>query len=387
MAETTETTQQQEASKPMTMGKPERLNVVIPKDEIVNNGDVNENTDAGIGNIDSTGEGANAAADKIDIDAGKAVPALTEDQLKAYFESQGIKYEGLEKLKEKVNYEPSNEPTIEQKEAAVKAKEKRAIDKFIAGGGTVEQYVAIKGVAEADPAQFAINTAKNELIKAGYTVEEAETFLKEQYFQIDDAELEQDEDESDRAFKKRTKDFFAKQMANISTPYKTQAAGILADLNSVIESEDLQAQQEVAISAKIDEDFKALPRKLQIEIGEIGGKTVSPVDYDVSETDLAEIRDMLKDTAKRNNFLFNTDGSLNTPNLISVLTKAKMFDSATKVSYLSGMDSQVKAFQKIFPAGSAQEIGVGGSSSKPNGNQNGKPASFGKPQRVQPQRN
>ena len=183
------------------------------------------------------------------------------------------------------------------------------------------------------------------------------------------------------------KDFFAKQMASISTPYKTQAAGILADLNSVIESEDLQAQQEVAISAKIDEDFKALPRKLQIEIGEIGGKTVSPVDYDVSETDLAEIRDMLKDTAKRNNFLFNTDGSLNTPNLISVLTKAKMFDSATKVSYLSGMDSQVKAFQKIFPAGSAQEIGVGGSSSKPNGNQNGKPASFGKPQRVQPQRN
>lgn len=392
MAELTETTQQQESPKVMTMGKVERLNVVIPKDEVINNS----------GDEESTGKSdiIESAAPKMgDIDAAlidntkkvedkaKDIPALTEDQLKAYFESQGIKYEGLEKLKEKVNYEPSTEPTVEEKEAAIKAKEKRAIDKFVAGGGTVEQYVAIKEIVKADPTQFAINTAKNELIKSGYTAEEAENFLKEQYFQIDDEELEQDEDETDKAFKKRTKEFFAKQLANISSPYKKQAVDILAELNSVIDSEDLQAQQEVAISAKIDEDFKALPRKLQIEIGEINGKAVSPVDYDVSETDLAEIRDMLKDTVKRNNFLYNTDGSLNTTNLTSILTKAKMFDSVAKVSYLTGMDSQVKVFQKTFGAGNAYEIGVGGSAVKQNGIQNGKPSSFGKTQRTQPQRN
>ena len=96
---------------------------------------------------------------------------------------------------------------------------------------------------------------------------------------------------------------------------------------------------------------------------------------------------MLKDPAQRNNFLYNEDGSLNIANISQALTKAKMFDSAAKVSFLSGIHKATTDFQKVFPAGSAQELGVGGSQSKPNGGQNGKIASFGKTQRVQPQRN
>lgn len=381
MPETLENEVVKTESQPVSLGKVQRFTMDMPKDAPIENNVAPENNEANIGN-ETALENKDAA-----IPEKKELPALTEEQLKAYFEAQGIKYEGLEKLKEKINYEPSTEPTVEQKEAAAKAKETRALNKFIEGGGTGDQFYAIKAVAEADPTQFAINTAKSDLIKAGYTTEEAETFLKEQYFQVDDAELEQDDDETDKAFKKRTKEYFAKQLANLSTPYKTQAATILADLNSAIESEDLQVQQEVAISAKIDEDFKALPRKLSIEVGEIGGKTVSPIDYDVSETDLAEVRDMLKNAETRNNFFFNTDGSLNTTNLTDVLIKAKMFDSAAQVSFLTGQDRATKAFQTRFPASSAQELGVGGSQSKPNGNQNGKPVSFGKSQRVQPQRN
>lgn len=381
MAETLDNEVAKTESQVMTMGKVQRFAMEIPNDTFATNAEAEPN----VGEADAVNTNDTPVIENKEAVPAKELPAFTEDQLKAYFEAQGIKYEGLEKLKEKINYEPSSEPTVEQKEAAAKAKETRALNKFIEGGGTGDQFYAIKAVAEADPTQFAINTAKSDLVKAGYTLEEAETFLKEQYFQVDDAELEQDEDETDRAFKKRTKEYFAKQLANLSTPYKTQAATILADLNSAIESEDLQAQQEVALSAKIDEDFKALPRLLHIEVGEIGGKTVSPIDYDVSETDLAEVRDMLKNAETRNNFLFNTDGSLNTTNLTSVLIKAKMFDSAAQVSFLTGQDRATKAFHKIFPATSAQELGVGGSQSKPN-DQTGKPASFGKPQRVQPQR-
>jgi len=313
------------------------------------------------------------------VPASEAEIELSEEQLAKFFEKKGMKYEGLDKLKEKINYEPSLEPTVEQKEAAIKAKEKRVIDKFIAGGGTVEEYVSIKSVADADEKQFSINMAKNDLIKEGYTQEEAESLLKESFHQIDDAEIEQYEDETDKAFKKRTKEFFAKQLVSLSAPIKAKAANILAELHSAIESEDLQAQNEISTSAKIDEDFKAMPRKLTIEIGEIGGKTVSPVDYDLSETDLAESKQLLKDAvAQRNNFLYNEDGSLNVTNLATVISKAKAFDSAAKVSFLDGMDRMTKEFRKTFPAGSAQELGVGGDNQNRNLPQKGKLASIGK---------
>lgn len=371
---------------PVKMGSVQRVQMNFQQPNNTKAEDENTGTGQQVENTTNT----NAAAtdtDNTDTTAQQKETAveINEDQLKAYLEKQGIKYEGIEKLKEKANYEPSNEPTVEQKEAAAKAKEKRMLDAFIAGGGTAEQYVAIKGVAEVNETEFAISNAKAELIKAGYTQEEAEVFLKENYHQIDDAELEQYGDESDKAFKKRTKEFFAKQLANLSSPIKAKAAGILADLHSAIESEDLQVQNEQQLSSKIDEQFKTLPRKFQIEIGEIGGKTVSPVDYDVSETDYSEVQAMLKDPAQRNNFLYNEDGSLNIANISQALTKAKMFDSAAKVSFLSGIHKATTDFQKVFPAGSAQELGVGGSQQRTNVT-NGQLGSFGKPKRVQPQR-
>lgn len=385
--ETTATEVKDDSSKVMSVGKTERINVFNKPIEDTDLGKESDKIKNG-GAIAKTD--ANEGADK-----GKTAPAppdeqsiITEEQLTDYFNKQGIKYEGIEKFKEKANYEPHVEPTQEQKDAAAKAKEVKALNKFIESGRTGDEFYAIKSIVDAEENQFSINLAKTNLMKAGLTEEEATDFVKEKYFQVDDAEIEQEEDEIDREYKKRLKGIFSKQLTDISTPIKTKAAGILADLYSAIDSEDLQAKQEVITSAKIDDDFKALPRKLQIEIGEIGGKTVSPVDYEVSETDLAESKKLLKDAvAQRNNFLYNQDGSLNITNLSQIISKAKAFDSAAKVSFLEGMDRMTKEMQKVFPAGSAQELGVGGSSSNPNGNQNGKVASFGKIQRVKPYRN
>ena len=306
---------------------------------------------------------------------------LTEEQLAAFFESKGVKYEGLDKLKEKINYQPESQPTEEEKAKQALAKEKRLVDLFVAGGGTVEQYVAIKGIADADVSELSKANLRNELKSAGFTDEQADEYIKESFFQISDEELEQYEDETDKEFLKRKKEFASKKLEGYSSNTKTQAQKALADLNAAIESEDLQRSKEVAISAKIDEDFKALPRKLTFDIGEVHGKTVSPVTYEVSENDLAEVRDMLKDPAKRNNFLFNQDGELNLTNLTNVLTRNKYLESAIKAAYHEGGSRQTAYFETIFPKRSAQELGIGGSPSA-HANQKGKVVSAGKVQRV-----
>ena len=369
------------------VGKMQKVEMAFPQD----NQAQNTQTDGNIGNINNEGANANtdatngaAAASANTAPAPTALP--TPEQLKEYFKTLNIEYDGDEKIKEKLTApaQTTTQETPEQIQAKELAKEKRRLDKFISGGGTAEQYVAIKGVAEVDANKFAIDTAKSDLMKSGLTQEEAETFLKEQYFQIDDAELEQEEDETDKAFKKRTKEYFANQLANLSSPIRTKAAGILADLNAAIESEDLHAQKEVTLSAKIDEDFKALPRKLQIEIGKIGTTDVLPIDYDVSETDIAEVKAILKDPAQRQQLLYNQDGSLNIARISQALLKEKAFDSAGKVLFHSGMTKAIADFEKVFPARSAQEVGVGGSQQKPNG-QKGAPASFGKTERAKPQ--
>lgn len=375
-------------------GNLQRVEIAIPKETPVDNNDIdlgNENKEVAEG-ANATSNANNGAANA-NANAAPAPTELTEEQLKEFFKSKGIEYDGLDNLKSKLtaSQNTSTELTEEQKKVQALAKEKRIVDKFVSGGGTVEQYVALKNVAEMDVAELSKNTAKKELKDSGFDDTEIESIIKERYYQIAIDELEQGDDEEDEAFEKRKnaikrkKEYGDKLLSTRSLPIKTQAAGILADIQSAIDSEDLQVQREITISAKIDEDFKVLPRKMSIEIGEIGGKTVSPVDYDVSETDIAEVKSMLKDPAQRQQFLFNEDGSL-TNTLIQTIVKAKAFDSASKISFLTGQNKAITDFQKTFPATSMQELGVGGSPQKPKDSKPGQPVSYGKVQRVQPQR-
>lgn len=311
---------------------------------------------------------------------------LTEDQIKAFFEKKGIAYEGIDKLKEKIEYKPEVPLTDEQKAEQSKAKEKLLLDAFIKGGGTAEQYVGIKAIAEMDVAELSKNALKKELKEAGFNDEKIEEIIKNRYYQFDDEEIEQEEDESDKDFKKRSKEFFANKLANRSLHTKTQAQKILSDLNTALESENLLRQEEVATSAKIDDYFKSIPRKLSFEIGEIEGKALPPVEYDISDSDIAEVQSLLKDSDKRNNFLYNQDGSLNHTNIADVMLRNKYLESALKAAYHQGGSRQVEEFRKVFPAETAHQIGIGGSTTNKNGN--GNIASYGKVQKVsRPQHN
>lgn len=376
-----------ETQKPASIGKLERLNIKIPQDNSEDQN--NQNTNA----LNTGGENQNNGANATNANNGGAdkkdappAPTLTDEQLKEYFKAQGIEYEGVEKLKEKLNYKPTDQETPEQKTQAALAKEKRVLDLFIANGGTAEQYVGIKAVAEGDVKELSMTALKKELKDAKFSEEEIATIIKERYYQMDDEEIEAEEDET-KDFKKRLKEYGANKLANRSLHTQKQAQGILAELNKTLESENLQQAEEVTISSNIDEHFKKLPRKYALEIGELNGKPIPPIDYEVSDSDekeLKEIQSMLKNPDKRNNLLFNKDGNLNITKLSELLVENKLLKSQLKTVYHEGGSRQVAEFEKVFPARTAHELGVGGSPNKQTG-EKGKPASFGATQRVRPQ--
>lgn len=339
-----------------------------------------------------TGDKTNLAVGDEGVSSGatevikeKVQPSFTEDQKKEYFKSIGIDYEGDEQIKEKFTKQsqaPATE-TDEQKQEKAKLKDKRKLDLFISNGGTVEQFVAIKNFAEADLSQLSANTLKMELSDAGFDDAQIEEIIQERYYQTPDDVIDLLGDESQKTLAKKKKELFTNKLTNRSAHIKSQAAAALSTLEQAIETEDLMKQREQETLSNIDEQFKKLPRKSTFEIGEINGIAISPIESEVPESEITEVRDMMKDPAKRNQFLYNQDGSVNITNITGVLAENKILKSALKVAYHEAGNRQVAIFEKTFPGRSAYEVGVGGSKAAANNTGTKTPASFGKTTRTQ----
>lgn len=387
-ADNATTTQTQTAKQPVKLGAVERVTMTFPQEGQENNSNTVDNSSDQSAN--QSNEGANAIKDANEaavVDKTAAAPTFTDQQLKEYFKTQGIEYEGVDKLKDQLKpKDTALAPTEEQIKAKELAQEKRRLDKFISGGGTAEQYVALKSVAEAPIEELSKNTLKKELKDAKFSDAEIDAIIKERYYQIDDEELEQLDDESDKAFKKRSKEYFANKLANRSLPIKNQAAGILAGIQEAINAEDLREQNELSISANIDEQFKVVNLKDTYEIGNINGKAIPPIESEVPEAEINAIHQMLRDPAQRQQLLFNQDGTSNITKIKDLLIENAKLKAAMKTSYHEGSTRTNAAWEKVFPARSAQELGVGGNQQRPNGQNGSKIAGVGKVQRVQPQR-
>lgn len=363
-----------------SLGKVERLNVKMP--DSANAGEA-----APQNNNEQNNNGATATSNAKDGGAKEKdappAPALTDAQLKEYFKTQGIDYEGVEKLKEKLNPKNTTEETPEQKAEYAKAREKKLVDLFVANGGTVEQYVGIKSLADSDASQLSLAALKKELKEAKFSETEVEAIIKERYYQMDDEEIESETKDETKDFKKRLKEYGTSKLANRSLHTKTQAQNVLKELEGEFEAEDLQRKHELTTSANIDEQFKSMSRKDTFEIGEIDKKPISPVESEVPESELAEIQSLLKDPAKRNKLLLNQDGSLNLTSIGNILAENKKLKAALKASYHEGSTRTNDYWQKLFPARTAHEIGIGGAPDRTT--PKGKVSGMGKTQRVNPQ--
>lgn len=315
--------------------------------------------------------------------SGNGASAFTDADVAAYLETKGIKVESFEKLKEKLDLIPPVEISEEQKAKIAQDKEKKYVDLFLKGGGTAEQYVAIKKVGEYkddDLIALSIKDLKAEYKAAGFSDEQAEEMLLNSYNQISDEDLDLEEDEDDKEYLKKKKEYGAKNLASRSLHTKAQAQKILADLTKAAESEDSDNAEEKAISSKIEEQFQKMPRKLTLEIGKVNNNVIPPIEYEVSESDLNEVKAMLQNTAERNNFLYTPEGSLNISNIATVLARNKMLESAVKKAYHEGGHRQTTEVRKIFPALTGSQLGVGGSTETNVKGQKGKLVSYGKPQ-------
>jgi len=391
MAETgTPTQEEQEIKQPkaMSLGHIKSMPIVPNEVEVeTENGDDAKE-------VKNKAIGAEVEKDKPgEIEGGKKEDkVISEEQRKVFLkELFGDENVDIEAIKEKLKPAPV-EPTEEEKKKAQTERELRLLKLFTERGGTPEQYNEIKSIANGDKVELSKKKALTELMTAGFSESEAKEMMKNEFYQLELDNLEQDFDnETEEEFEARKKalqkkvEYGAKKLERYSSYEQQQAAGILKGLSDAIESKDLEAKEEAAISSNVDELLSKLPRKQTIELGKYNDVELTPVEHEVSEDSIKQVQEILKDPAKRNNFFNNQDGTLNLPKLTEVLLNHIERGRMVKNALLEGQTRMTAEFRKTFPATTAYELGVGGSPRKNTGN--GAATKVGEPKRVSPQYN
>jgi hypothetical protein len=319
--------------------------------------------------------------------AAASAPVVTsapsDEQMKAYFESQGIEWKGVDDIKSKLNKKSEPAPlTDEEKAAQERERENKMLQLYLKGGGKIEDFAGIKAVANQDLASLSQKEAMRELTAAGFTDEEAKSILKERYYIMTPEELSLIDDDAQRAAAKKRSDYFSKKLNERSADLQNKAKGILGDLDAALKSEEAQAQREATISSKVEDYASKVERKMTFDLGTVDGKAISPIEHSVNDTEIAAVIDTLKDPAKRNKFLYTDDGSLNVEAITNVMIKAQVLEGAVKAALLEGQTRSVKELQTVFPYNNAHAVGVGGASATGGGKTPGKIVSAGKPEVV-----
>lgn len=322
------------------------------------------------------------------------LPDLSEDQIKALLAKQGIKVEGtLEELKAKLN--PAAELTEEEKRKIETEKELAAQQLYLTldPANTIEKFAALKSVAAMDEKELSEKSLKNELKAAGFDDDEIKEIIKQRYFQIDIETLEPGLEEDEKDFEKR-KALLAKQakygatkLENRGKNAKSHAASELGNLYKAIELSNQQKlddeKEEKLLSSTIDEIFQKAPKKLTVELGKDSAEAdIPPIEHEVFDKDIADVKELLTDATKRKQFLYNESGDLNVQNIVNTLIENATMKKQLKVVYLSGVDRTTELFAKVFPHRTAQGLGLGGNSAANNNGHKNQPASRGKVQRV-----
>ena len=300
-------------------------------------------------------------------------PQLTKEEIKALYERE---------------FPTEAQQTEEQKKEAETARKKRMQDLFFANGGEPAHWAAAEGVLQLeDLTELSKNELTIELKAQGFNEAEIAEIQQQRYFQIEIDNLEIGDDETEEEFvakkealTKRVK-YGTEKLLSRGQTIKKNAEKFFSELEKAVSEQDLQAQQDAQFIAKIDEVSKQLPRKITVQLGKLDNNDLGMVETDVPEAEIAEITAILKDPAQRNQILYTEDGNLNIQRISELLQKEKMLERIARESLLEGQTRQVAIFDKTFGSKNPHAIGVGGSTSTPQG-QKGKVASFGKPQVV-----
>lgn len=335
--------------------------MTIPKTIETAETETNENSETNL-NTDTPEVNTAAAADT------KSVQPLTDEELKAEFEKRFPTQAAL---------------TDEDKQKQADAFEKRMLDLYVEGGGKIEEFALLKQVAAADLTEVSKAELTKELKAMGITdADQIAAIQKERYYQLEQAEIDDIEDETEKELAQKKLDYGKAKFENKGKQIKENAEDFFNNLKEAVNQKDFFTERESKVSANVDEHFSKLEKKMTLQLGQVDNADIAPVEYEVPQDVIDKARAKLNTTASRKQLLFNQDGSINTANLADLVLKAELFESGTaaKTAYLTGADREVEKFEKIFPYRSASALGTG--TSQQNNGSAGKVAGIGKVQRV-----
>lgn len=326
-------------------------------------------------------------ADEADVLEKKAevgdVPIeISDEQFFAEIEKRtGAKVESVDALKEKITYtKPAPLPTDAEKEQAVKDLEKRMLDVHIAAGKTPEQYTLLKQIANGDLKELSVNQTKAELKTAGFDEDQIKEILKERYYQIDDSDLELEEDPAKKEILKKKKEFGTKKLESRASHIQQQAKSYIDSLTNEVNEKDAEKKQMELHSSKVEDAIKNYQRKQTLELGKVDDTDIPPIEDEVPEEALQQVKEIIKDRLKLEKQLFTEDGGINIDFLLPHLVRSTAYVSAVKKGYLVGGTRQVEHFEAAF----GSSVPSLGGQPKPD-NKVGKAVRRGKSEYVNPQ--
>lgn len=277
-----------------------------------------------------------------------APPEITDEQMIAFLEKKGVKVDNFETLKQKVEYvAPAPPPTDEEKTKAELSIEKKLLDKHLSRGGTVEQFAILKQTAAADAKELGYKKIHEDLKKEGFTDDQAAQIVKKMTFEVTAEELEELEEDQKEILKKQAA-FGVKKQTNRGEYLKKTASSYFDSLRNEVAEDDAEKTKMEQHSSKVEDAIKNYQRKETLNLGQLDGVDLPPIDFEVSDAALTEASAILKDPAKLQQHLYTKDGDLNLDFILPHIIKSLSMSDAVKKSYLTGGTRQVEAFQAKF---------------------------------------
>lgn len=276
-------------------------------------------------------------------------PAIDDASLKAYFESQGIQYEGIDKLRERLKPPtPVVELTDEQKQQAAIEKEKRIISQHLTRqGNTVEQFALFKNIISADKREVGFQREVEELVSLGASKEDAEKLANKRYFQYSEEDInaldEKDRPEAIKQMELGNKKLERKgaHLINVATEY-------MKELQAELAEQDAERALMEQHTSKVEDAVKKFVRQEKIAIGQVDDQNVDPIDFEYSDAAIASAKSELSDYKTFKEKLFTNDGEVNIDYILPILIRNFSMQEAAKGSYLAGGTRQVQKFEATF---------------------------------------
>lgn len=259
-----------------------------------------------------------------------------EDFLSKYNEIHKTDHKSINELKKLTEEEVQQAQTQEEKEL---------ITHFLENGGKLDDFYNIKKLANANPELLHKANKLQEYTAAGFSNEEAETLYKKNYsYEVDEFE----EDTEILAEQKKIKDFIENKKKTSTLYQIEEAKNYLKHLEAKKEALKQERLLEESVVNKANDVLNTLT-KLKVDTGKSNEEVRPVIDYIFSEQQKTAVKNILSNREKRDEFLYNQDGTEKVENLAEMMLVYKAYQDGTLQTKIADaiQNFEVEKLQKI----------------------------------------